>query len=68
MASSLRILGIAFGLFACLICVNAFNNTNSTGTHDVTAVVLDNEAAFGVCVYPRSVNLHKYKSAMKAFN
>ena len=68
MASSLRILGIAFGLFACLICVNAFNNTNSTGTHEVTAVVLDNEATFGVCVYPRSVSLHKLKRVRKALS
>ena len=62
MASSLRILSIALGLFAWLVCVKAFNNTNSTGTHDVTAVVLDNETAFGVCVYPRSVSLHRHKS------
>ncbi|KAK0509156.1 hypothetical protein JMJ35_008527 [Cladonia borealis] len=54
MASSLRILSITLGLFAWLVCVKAFNNTNSTGTHHVTAVVLDNETAFGVCVYPRS--------------
>lgn len=65
MASSLRILGIASGLFACLICVGAFNNTNSTGTHGVTAVVLDNEAAFAVCVYPRSVSLHEHQSVPK---
>lgn len=55
MASWWRVLACGF---ACFVCVNALNNTNSTGSHQATAVVLDNEQNFAVCVYPRSVSSH----------
>lgn len=40
-----------------LTSVQTFNNTNSTGTSVVSAVALDNNASFAVCVYPASVSL-----------
>ncbi|KAK4693597.1 hypothetical protein P7C71_g3835, partial [Lecanoromycetidae sp. Uapishka_2] len=54
MASSLTASNYILCLLACVLCVNAINNTNATGTHPAPAVILDNEANFAVCVYPRS--------------
>ncbi|KAL2042134.1 hypothetical protein N7G274_005322 [Stereocaulon virgatum] len=54
MAHSLRLLRVVLCLFTSLLCARALNNTKSTRTHDVTAVVLDNKATFGVCMYPTS--------------
>jgi len=58
MASLLRVATVSLCCFAYLSCVSALNNTNSTGTHQVSAVVLDNSTAFGVCVYPTSVSAY----------
>ncbi len=53
-------LRVAFALLCfsgLLLCVHGQTTTNSTGTSNVPAVVLDNEAAFAVCVYPTSASL-----------
>lgn len=44
---------------AYLNCVVALANNSSTGTFDTSAVILDNESSFGVCVYPTSVSMKK---------
>lgn len=49
------IVTITLCCLACLSCVHALNNSNSTGTHETSAVFLDNDSCFGVCVYPTSV-------------
>jgi len=52
-------LRVAFALLCfsgLLLCVHGHNTTNATGTSNVPAVVLDNEAAFAVCVYPTSAS------------
>lgn len=61
MALSLRLLGIILFGFAYLACASASSNNNATGTHEVSAVALDNDAAFAVCVYPRSVCLARQR-------
>ena len=59
MASSLKFFTVILIFGALLGCTDALNNTNSTGTHEVSAVALDNHSAFGVCVYPRSVGIYR---------
>ena len=68
MAYRLRLLTILLCFLASSVCVTALNNTNSTGTHDATAVILDNEDSFGVCVYPRSVSFQKALSQLRKTN
>ena len=65
MASLLRFPIIFLSCFVPFGFVTALNNTNSTWTHEVSAVVLDNEAAFGVCVYPRSVSINNEQEAQQ---
>ncbi|KAG8528893.1 uncharacterized protein KY384_006582 [Bacidia gigantensis] len=55
MASFLTWKSLSYILFCILLThVQALNDTNATGTTDFSAVVLSDEAAFGVCVYPTS--------------
>ena len=52
-----RVASIILCCLACLSCVHTLDNANSTGTHATSAVFLDNESSFGVCVYPTSVRI-----------
>ncbi len=54
-----RIVCMILCYLAYLNCVVALANNSSTGTFDTSAVILDNESSFGVCVYPTSVSMKK---------
>ena len=52
------LVAVGFCFLALLTCASAINDSNYTNglTGNTTAVLLDNQANFAVCVYPASVS------------